>query len=292
MKIFKNRLEKVLFIKKLKNLKTELFTSNYFIVSSSVSPFFVNWGDDASDVLVSLINPSAKIIPYNYSFNIRNRNNYLCVGSIISWMTTPKSIIWGTGIQKPTDRILFENKEIKPLEVLAVRGPLTRKALIERGIDCPEIYGDPALLFPRYYTPPKIKKHKIGIIPHFKDKKSEKLKPYLDHPDYHIIDIQNFSDWRFFINEINSCEFIISSSLHGIIISDTYDVPNCWVEFDQVDLKRFTFQDYFCSVGKNIDKPIDLSRLENINELIEEWQKPIIDLDLLMSVCPFIKTKN
>lgn len=292
-KIFKNRLEKVLFIKKLKNLPTEIFSNNYVLLSSSINPFFHNWGDDASVILAQLINPSIKVIPAQYSFNIRKKKEVLSVGSIITWLTKPSTIIWGSGMQVPTDPIMYNGVEVKPYKVAAVRGPLTRKHLLQKGIDCPEVFGDPALLFPRYYKPNVSKKYKYGIIPHFKDKKSESLKPFLDNKNFHIIDIQDFSDWRNFINEINSCEFIISSSLHGIIIADAYEVPNCWVEFDSVNLKRFTFQDYFHSVGKSdINEPLKISEIQNperLSQLKNEWKPVVIDLDKLLEACPFAK---
>ena len=51
-----------------------------------------------------------------------------------------------------------------PQKVLAVRGPLSRNYLLENGVDCPDVYGDPALLFPKYYKPHIYKKYKLGII--------------------------------------------------------------------------------------------------------------------------------
>ena len=291
MKNANNKIKINLLAKKIKNLPKEIFGKKPMLVSSSISPGFYNWGDDASVVIAQLINPHIDILPYKYTFNIFGRDNYLCVGSIISWLTTPKSIIWGSGIQFPTDQIIHNGKVVKPKKVLAVRGPLTRDVLLSRGIDCPEIYGDPALLFPKYYTSPVQKKYKCGIIPHFKDKKSAYLQRFVDNENYKIINIQDFSDWRKFIDDINSCEYIISSSLHGIIIADAYGIPNSWVEFDRKDLKRFTFQDYFASVNKNINEPIDLENiktLEDVEVLKKDWKKPEIDLEKLLAVCPFL----
>lgn len=290
-----NKIKKHILVKKLKNLPKEIFGRKVILVSSSITPGFYNWGDDASVVIAQLINPKVQIIPYQYSFNIFNRINYLCVGSIITWLTNKNSIIWGSGIQFPTDEIKYKGEVVKPKKVLAVRGPLTRKVLLERGIDCPEIYGDPALLFPKYYHPKIEKKYKCGIIPHFKDKKSKSLNKFINNKDFHIIDIQDFSDWRKFIDDINSCEFIISSSLHGIIIADAYGIPNTWVEFDRKDLKRFTFQDYYFSVKKDISAPYDIekiSEIKDITKLKSEWIAPNIDLNKLLSVCPFLKKEK
>ena len=60
---------------------------------------------------------------------------------------------------------------------------------------------------------------------------------------------------------------ILSSSLHGIILSDAYGIPNCWVEFsDDID-KSFKFNDYYLSVGKERSKPIKLERFYTLEEL-------------------------
>lgn len=285
------RAKRHILVKKIKNLPKEILSSKFFLVSSSIAPGFYNWGDDASVVIAQLINPKVNIIPYQYAFNIFKKSNFLCVGSIITWLTNPNSIIWGSGILYPSEEIKYKGNVVKPKKVLAVRGPLTRKILLERGIECPEIYGDPALLFPKYYQPKVLRKYKCGIIPHFKDKKSRSLEKFRNSKDFHIIDIQDFSDWRKFIDEINSCEFIVSSSLHGIIISDAYGIPNTWVEFDRKDLKRFTFLDYFASVKKDISEPFDIEKISEINDIIKlksKWKAPEIDLDKLLSVCPFL----
>src|SRR5690606_14190057 len=131
---------------------------------------------------------------------------------------------------------------------------------------------------------------KIGIIPHFKEKNAALVKTLLQKKDFHFIDIQDFKNWRNLVDEINSCEFILSSSLHGIIVADSYGVPNCWVEFEIKNLKRFTFMDYFHSVKKETEQPVSLDENWEISEILklkEQWQAPIIDLNKLLSVCPF-----
>lgn len=56
--------------------------------------------------------------------------------------------MWGAGV-------IDDAKELPahPKKVLAVRGPLSRKYLLDRGIECPAVYGDPALLVPKVYHP-------------------------------------------------------------------------------------------------------------------------------------------
>jgi pyruvyltransferase len=235
--------------------------------------------------LASLISPEKKVIVKRYTWNIRGREDYLCIGSIITWMTSKRSVIWGSGV-------VYPNKELSaiPKKIYAVRGPLTREYLLQRGINCPEIYGDPALLFPQYYMPNPQKKYKLGIIPHFRDKQNQLLGKFKNDESVLIIDVQNIHPWHKFIDDIYSCECIASSSLHGIIISDAYNVPNVWIEFEEGERKEFAFNDYLLSVKKNNVKPLLINANTEKNDLIKESQKwtPIrIDLENLINVCPF-----
>lgn len=278
----------------VKYLFKDLFYKGSLLVNSWLPPKTIpgcyNFGDDINYILVELIS-GKKAIPFKFGLfsRIRNNENYLCIGSIISQLSNSNSIIWGAGAI--SDKLFLKQK---PKAVCAVRGPLTRKYLRENGVPCPEIYGDPALLLPNYYKPPITikKKYQIGIIPHYKDKYMELLKCYEGNSDIYIFDMQNYGSWKLFINTICSCSFILSSSLHGLIVSDAYNIPNCWVEFsDNVQGDGFKFRDYFLSVKKNIKTPFAFDKYYSVEELLllkSDWRPPLINLDILMDVCPFL----
>ena len=100
------------------------------------------------------------------------------------------------------------------------------------GLCCPENYGDPLILFPSIYKMKnKTTKGLIGIIPHYFDKDCKNLKKLiieLENKNYKlkIIDIETGNEYKKFLNEINNCEYIISSSLHGIIMGLVYKKKN------------------------------------------------------------------
>lgn len=267
----------------------ETFHSGYYLVNASVNPVSNNWGDNVSIKLCELINPHKKFIIRRYTWNLYGKEDYLGIGSIITWMTTSKSIIWGSGI-------VYPHKELSaiPQKVLAVRGPLTRQYLLKRGVECPEIYGDPALLFPRYYKPKGNKKYKLGIIPHFRDKGNSLLEKFRNDEGILIIDVQNVYPCTKFIDDICSCEYIASSSLHGVIVSDAYNIPNLWIEFPEGESKKFAFHDYMQSVGRNVESPLVLNAEMKAGDILAKIvYEPIkIDLDILLSVCPFVENLN
>lgn len=275
------------------NAFLEISGCRYVMLTASINPISNNWGDDVSQVLVLLINPSLRVVIKRYSWNLRKKNDILCIGSIISWMTGPRSIIWGSGVVYPDQKLKY-----KPTKVLAVRGPLTRQYLIRQGVQCPEIYGDPALLFPRFYNPvvskrqsgEAVKKYKIGLIPHFRDLDNPIIKQLAQREDILLINVKEIQPWHLFIDNILSCDYICSSSLHGIIVSDAYRIPNTWIEIEDGERKRFAFQDYLSSVNRYQDKGFLVTKETTPEQLMEEcstWKEPIINLDKLMEVCPF-----
>lgn len=248
-----------------------------------------NWGDDINYWLFKEL--SGKKI-----FNIsdlfvnclpKDITNILPIGSIIEYLGNENSIIWGSGAQNGVEKIDF-----KPKKILAVRGPKTRELLLSKGIQCPEIYGDPALLLSKIYKPSSKKKYKIGIIPHYVDFNNPLIKEFAESSnDITIISMNDYKNWQDIPDKINECEFILSSSLHGLIISDSYNVPNVWVSFsDRIKGGAFKYLDYFASVGRVTKESISINKIEdfiNAQNELSKWRPISIDLNPLIKCCPF-----
>lgn len=247
---------------------------------------FNNFGDVLNKFLIERLT-GKKVYEIKAKYYLKE--NYFVVGSILD-RVNKNSIVWGSG---------FISKEsickVVPKKILAVRGPLTRENLIRQGISCPEIYGDPALLLPLIYKPESNKKYRIGIIPHYLDKSNSWIdKISIANQDVKVIDVQT-KDITGIVDEVVSCEIIISSSLHGLIVSDVYEIPSLWVEFsDRVYGSGFKFMDYFKSVNKTVDSPIRIDHETKLEDLLNHvsYSKINFDPNYLLNVCPFeIKIK-
>lgn len=238
-----------------------------------------NFGDEINVFLVERIsNKKVKHIIPKYFLN----QHFLCIGSILEKISKD-SIVWGSGF-------IDENSSVKkPKKIYAVRGPKTRDKFLSNNIECPEIYGDPALLLPRYFTPSFQKKYNIGVIPHYKDKSLVRNLEVFN--DVKIIDIQQI-DYLNFIEELSQCEVIISSSLHGLIVSDAYGIDNVWVKFSEnVIGNDFKFYDYFASVNRLNEKPCYIDKNSSMQEILSNKKNYnfTIDLEKLFNSCPFHK---
>lgn len=220
----------------------------------------------------------------------------ISIGSILE-ESTPNSIVWGAGLGS-------RNIKIKGGEFLAVRGPLSQKRLAELGFNPPKVVGDPALLLPVIY--PKTNqetKNKIGIIPHKSDFhiiNEFVLKEQND--DLLVIDLVE-PDLEKVINDFLSCDYILSSSLHGLIVAHSYDIPAIWFEESKLAGDGSKFIDYFSSVGINPYSPFKLDEFKLDIESIKVFFNLNTSLSLaknnisviqqnLLSVAPFkVKSK-
>ena len=250
-----------------------------------------NWGDDINYWFLSEISQD-KIISYDWSILTRvfKRRYIMGIGSILTMFDIENSIVWGSGILLPNKPFVGRPKEVK-----AVRGPLTRQKLIEAGIDCPEIYGDPALLLPLYYTPVVKKKYKLGIIQQFKRINNPLLDNIRNDKDVLVLKIGQYKHWLDFVDQVCMCETIISSSLHGLILSEAYKIPNVWTYVDGDDPEDFfKYHDFFMSLGKDreplcVYEPITRVLIE---EKMKEWSPSQIDLTPLLKSCPLNLKSN
>lgn len=171
------------------------------------------------------------------SFFLRGR--YITsIGSIIGWSSGWR-VVWGSGI-------LFYNETISNGKFLAVRGKYTQRRLRNLGYEVPDVLGDPALLLPLVFNPKVEKKYKLGIIPHHTH--TESLASLASGPDVIVIDL--LDDTEVIINKVLSCECVISTSLHGLIVAHAYGIPALWYEYREIEWQGsdVKFFDYFSSV--------------------------------------------
>jgi pyruvyltransferase len=219
--------------------------------------------------------------------NVHQRPVYAVIGSTLDRSDLNEhiknAVIWGPGFVSGSGRLAGA-----PAKICAVRGPLSRDILIRQKMDCPEIFGDPALLYPRFYKPEKEKKYRLGIIPHYVDKRSTAVKNLAGNPEVKIIDIERpIND---VVDQVCSCKYIASSSLHGIIVADAYRIPSVWIKIsDKIVGGGFKFQDYFASVGRRDEKPLTITGKSTIDDIYGSFgnYKIDIDLDALLEACPF-----
>lgn len=198
----------------------------------------------------------------NVEWAERSHASLLCIGSIARFACDGQTVI-GSGIMWEHDT-LAHGALWK-----AVRGPLTRKRVQDQGGECPEVYGDPALLLPDFHNEP-IARRVVGLVPHYIDWHVVQQAPPCG---VRLINPLNANPLAV-VDQIRECEVIYSSSLHGIIVAHAYGIPAAWVRFgDRLDGDDVKFRDYAESVG------IDLIPYRTVSEA-----KPVlgsIDLDPL-----------
>lgn len=164
----------------------------------------------------------------NYCNVTSKLSGIIGIGSILQW-ARPNDIIWGTGFISANDKPGYLISTNGTINIRAVRGPLTLSKLKTMGLTDKTVpYCDPGVLYPIIFNIHRCKSNnKIGIIPHeidFKKFQNQKMPNNMA-----IINVND--DSRSVITQIATCDKIISSSLHGIIIAESLGIDAAWCEF-------------------------------------------------------------
>lgn len=232
----------------------------------------INFGDLLAQKIVSSIR-SERVVVAN-----KNSAEIIAIGSVLNGIghSFPKAkAIWGSGFIHPTS---FEKPE--GIEVLAVRGQKTADLLEFEGP-----LGDPGLLTAKYFEGSAEKNGKIGIIPHYKDKNEELIKLLEQDERFIIIDVEQSPETV--VREISSVDLIFSSSLHGLIVADSFEIPNYWIKLtnlvksavpgEEIDESEFKFLDYFSGVNRDADKvKFDAEKIISADfEMLKQQWRPV-----------------
>ena len=196
-------------------------------------------------------------------------NPDLCsTGSILAHPPCKNAKIWGSGFHN-------EDEEIVQTDIskyYAVRGKLSYQKL---GTDKKIAIGDTGILASKYYDASNVrKKYRFGIIPHYVD---YAFFQQFETENVHVINIVT-PDLDNLFREINECEFIFSSSLHGIIFSHSFLLPAFHIEHGQlVSVDAFKFRNYYSSFGLPYERKIIADeqdfRMLNMESYYDRYQR-------------------
>ena len=190
-----------------------------------------NVGDYLSPVVVGWMKQERGIVS-DTSRDGKTRH-LVAIGSILD-MSYQDAVVWGSGLQEDKQ---YWWRALRKLDIRCVRGPETRRVLQDNGYDCPEIYGDPAVLLPLFYQPEKQEKEfDYRVIHHHS----------MSNPDPSALDPVT-DDWKGFIDALVKSRRIISSSLHGVILAEAYGVPAVLLANNP---GMFKYRDYYYSTGR------------------------------------------
>ncbi len=201
-----------------------------------------NFGDYLSLIVVGEIARKKKL---RIRSDVEGSKRLFAAGSILHFAGNG-DVVWGSGIN---GKISKERHVFNELDVRMVRGKLTAEFLRKRGINVPEVYGDPVLLLPFLFPglTRNPRKGKIIFIPNLNEMNSRRNKLSSS-----INFVSPFVYWFKILNEILASELVLSSSLHGIIAAEAFNVPVRFMMPAEPET-LFKYQDYYTGTKRDLD---------------------------------------
>ncbi|EKU82866.1 polysaccharide pyruvyl transferase family protein [Massilia timonae] len=258
---------------------------------------YANFGDALNPIILHLLT-GEQISHSNFD---SDEHKLVAIGTILQDFRNGTADVWGTGLDVRVSAMPNERHYFDPLltnvfyRIHAVRGQITAHTLRAFGIDVPATYGDPAILLRRMLNTyiKGEKQGKIGLVCHLSEltrydntaSTRDDLHHYkLGSEDLSIISpitLPTAKDVLAKVKEIASYKYILSRSLHGLIIADIFDIPCAYLTsgtfrsgvyniFDAtVDIDH-RIRDYYSGLGRTT-APVYVCPPDGVN--VEEAQR-------------------
>lgn len=193
----------------------------------------------------------------------------LSVGSILHFAQDGDTV-WGSGVLG--EKVLTSGT-VPHLDVRAVRGPLTRAILQRLGHDVPIIYGDPGLLMSRLWSKDEFldeaNRSDYVIVPNYREHSSYRHLEQCVNPQ---------ADMREVLGRIVSADHVIASSLHGLIVAESFGIPATFIAPATLDLTKYW--DYYLGTGRDVPEVIPSlsAAIDHPGEPALKWDpQPLLD---------------
>ena len=210
-------------------------------------------------------------------------------GSIAGWLEQNGSQIWGSGLMGPLEgESLARLKSLADVRVHAVRGRNTRAELQRKtGWNVPEVYGDPALLLPRFLEADSAAGGRIAVVPHLDHRRSLESAA---GPGITLVDVREGVETV--VRQISGAQVCVSSSLHGIIVAQAFGVPWVWLRIrDQViSGDRYKFEDFFTTLDAGAVSACDVPAAALGPALIEDLASRASLPELTIGLVPLLES--
>jgi len=228
-----------------------------------------NFGDHLSPLLCELLSerPVCHAKP--------EKCDLIAVGSILHRLSERfwnRSVdVWGTG--RLDARPAHRSKH----RYHALRGKLTAATVANHEVS---IFGDPGLLADRLLSTLPSKRHTIGVVPHYSERKHPYTQALLSRlPDAVFIDV--FDEPIDVIGKIAACHFVVASSLHGLVVADALGVPNQWIRISgNLRGQNWKFLDYYSVYDGLRPQSADINLIQSVTDLearLVDYERPRLD---------------
>lgn len=214
-----------------------------------------------------------KLKGIDFGQEICRTKHLYALGSIL--LGYQDATVWGSGFGYDKKNSFFTkidavlHRYYHKLDIRAVRGPETKRILEMMKIKCPEVYGDPAVLLPRFYKKKPTFEKEYVVIPHYSQWENYK-------------DVDNIvgtftNDWKAFIDKLLEAKLVISGSLHGIIVAEAYGIPAIMLNATpSEDITKY--KDWYYSTGR-YDFPI----AKSVEDALKMTSVPV-SLDVIQNM--------
>ncbi len=215
-----------------------------------------NFGDALNPHLFKALGSSVKYAQSNEAefLAVGSYMERLLIGALFDQRQSEQPIsIWGTGFQfEPGHHLWFNNIKcpeefIRPVNIFALRGKLSKERaekISEQNFDGIAL-GDPGLLTSMIVDTKALKKkYRLGIFCHFTDNGNgifNKIKANIKNS----IRIDVEAPVTEIVKSMASCEAVISSAMHPLIIADSLRIPNQWINISDNAISKYKFDDYY-----------------------------------------------
>ena len=216
-----------------------------------------NWGDALTPLILR------QYAHLDATYAPPDRAEVVCIGSVLGNLILPSYLGTIIGSGK-----LHEGQVVPPrARILALRGPLTAQ-----GVPGNYALGDPGLLVDGLVKL-ETKQHNLGLVPHWSDTRPFTDTPLAENPEftkYNPVVIDPFGDPLDVVRMIGSCNKIVSSSLHGLIVADSFSIPRRFEPTGKWANEGgdFKLRDYNASIGMT-DFKVSTTQQTNWNRVID-----------------------